>query len=285
MVVEVPDGVQLSRPLEITHIATPGEPAARAARLDIVLGANAAATVIVNAVGGQRDGETNLVIDYRVGEGARLTSVHRQREDVGAVHLASTFVCLAAGAELRQLTVAAGADFARHQSFVTFAGRGGRAELFGATMVDGIRHIDQTLVVDHAVPDCDSAELFKTAIDDRATAVFQGRILVRRDAQKTNGKMMSQALLLSEEAQMASKPELEIFADDVVCGHGSTSGQIDPTHLFYLMARGVPRREAERLLIEAFLDEAIDAVGDEAIADALKRTVSEWLAARGGGAT
>jgi Fe-S cluster assembly protein SufD len=282
VVVEIPDGVRLSKPLEITHVASPGEAAARAARVNVILGANAAATVIVNAIGGEPDGETNLVVDYRLGDGARLTAVQRQREHPGAVHLASTFARLAADTTFRHLTVAAGADFARHQSFVSFAGRGARAELYGATMVDGTRHIDQTLVVDHAVPDCVSAELFKTAIDDRATAVFQGRILVRRDAQKTNGKMMSQALLLSEEAQMASKPELEIFADDVVCGHGSTSGQIDPTQLFYLMARGVPRREAERLLIEAFLDEAIDAVGDEAIADALKRTVSAWLAARGG---
>ncbi len=284
VVVRIPDGRRLSKPVEITHIASSREANARAARVIVVLGANAAATVIVNAIGGFPASETNLVIDYRVADGARLTAVQRQGEGIGTVHIASTFTRLGANAGFRHLTVAAGADFARQQLFLSFAGSGARADLFGATMVDGTRHIDQTLVVDHAVPDCVSAELFKTAIDDRATAVFQGRIMVRRDAQKTNGKMMSQALLLSEEAQMASKPELEIFADDVICGHGSTSGQIDPTHLFYLMARGVPRREAERLLIEAFLDDAIDAIGDEAIADALKRTVSAWLAARGGDA-
>jgi Fe-S cluster assembly protein SufD len=284
VVVRIPDGVRLSKPVEITHLAVSGDAAARVARVVVVLGANAAATVVVNAVGGTPGSETNLVLDYRVGDGARLTAVQHLRESVGTGHLASTFTRLAADATFRSLTVAAGADFARQQLFLSFAGRGARADLFGATMVDGTRHIDQTLVVDHAVPDCASAELFKTAIDDRATAVFQGRIMVRRDAQKTNGKMMSQALLLSEEAQMVSKPELEIYADDVICGHGSTSGQIDPTHLFYLMARGVPRREAERLLVEAFLDEAIDAVGDEAIAEALKRTVSAWLAARGDGA-
>jgi len=110
--------------------------------------------------------------------------------------------------------------------------------------------------------------------------VFQGQIMVRPGAQKTNSKMMSQALLLSEEAEMDAKPELEIFADDVVCGHGATSGQIDRTMLFYLMARGIPRAQAERLLVEAFLAEAIDALGDAAIGDALKATASDWLAAR-----
>lgn len=285
VVVEVADGVRLSKPVEILHVATSGAPAARFARVVVNLGKDASATVVANAVGGGADGETNIVFDYRVGEGARLTVAARQAENAGTVHLASTFVRLAARAELKHLTVAAGADFARHQSFVSFGGKGAKAALYGATMIDGKRHIDQTLVVDHAVPQCDSAELFKTAIDDRATAVFQGLIMVRPDAQKTNGKMMSQALLLSDEAQMASKPELEIFADDVVCGHGATSGQIDESQLFYLMARGIPRREAERLLIEAFLDEAIDAVGDEAIAGALRRTVSAWLAKRAGQAS
>ena len=107
-------------------------------------------------------------------------------------------------------------------------------------------------------------------------------IAVERQAQKTDAKMMTRALLLSDEAQFASKPELEIFADDVRCGHGATAGNIDPTMLFYLMSRGLPRPEAERLLIEAFLDDAIDAIGDEAIAEALKGIVSGWLARRGG---
>jgi Fe-S cluster assembly protein SufD len=149
-------------------------------------------------------------------------------------------------------------------------------------MIDGSRHIDQTLLVDHAVPGCTSAEVFRTAVDGRGSGVFQGKILVRPDAQKSDGKMMSQALLLSEEAQMAAKPELEIFADDVVCGHGATSGRIDADHLFYLMARGLPRLEAERLLIEAFLDEAIDAIGEETIASALRRVVAAWAAGRAG---
>ncbi len=284
VVVSIADGVALSRPLEIVCAAADDTPRERVARLVVDLGRDAVATVVADAFGGGADSTTNLVIDYRLADGARLTAAHRQAEGP-TVHLASTFVRLGARAELRHLTVAAGSDFARHQSFVSFAGEGSRADLFGATMVDGTRHIDQTLVVDHAVPGCKSTELFKTAIDDRATAVFQGRIHVRPDAQKTDGKMMSQALLLSQEAQMASKPELEIFADDVICGHGATSGQIDATQLFYLMARGVPRREAERLLIEAFLDEAIDGLGNEAVAGALRRTVAAWLAGRAGEAT
>jgi len=279
VVVSIGDGVNLAKPLEIVHVAS-GAAAARFARVGVVLGDNAAATVVATAVGGGDGGETNVAFDYRLGRGARLAAAHCQTEGP-TVHLASTFVRLAADADIRLLSLAAGADLARHQAFVSFAGEGARAEIFGATMVDGTRHIDQTLVVDHAVPNCSSAERFKTAIDDRATAVFQGRINVRRDAQKTNGKMMSQALLLSEEAQMSAKPELEIFADDVVCGHGATVGQIDPDQLFYLMARGIPRLEAERLLIESFLGEAIDGLGVEPVAAALKGIVHAWAAGRG----
>jgi Fe-S cluster assembly protein SufD len=280
VVVRIADNARLAKPIEILHVATDSV-ATRTARINLAAGAGAVATLIVGAVGGAPESTTNLLTDFRVGEGTALTVVHHQAEGRGTVHLGSAFASLGARAALRYLSVASGGDFARHQLFLTFTGEGARADIFGATMVDGARHIDQTLFVDHAVPGCTSAELFKTAIDGRATAVFQGRIIVRPDAQKTNGKMMSQALLLSEEAQMAAKPELEIFADDVVCGHGATAGQIDDNHLFYLMARGVPRREAERLLIEAFLDEAIDALGDEAIANALKVTVVEWLERRG----
>ena len=152
-------------------------------------------------------------------------------------------------------------------------------------MLSGSQHGDQTLIVRHAEGYSQSRELFKNVVDGTAEGVFQGRIVVDQDAQKTDAKMMAQALLLTETAQFSSKPELEIFADDVQCGHGSTSGRIDDTQLFYLMARGVPRAEAEQLLIEAFLDDAIDMLKDEAVAGALKGVVSAWLKKRGGAAS
>ena len=134
----------------------------------------------------------------------------------------------------------------RHQVFVTFAGEHSKAQINGAAMIKGSQHADTTLVVDHAVPHCESRELFKTVIDGEATGVFQGKIIVRPHAQKTDGRMMSAALLLSEGGAMNNKPELEIFADDVQCAHGATCGELDEDLLFYLMARGLPKAEAER---------------------------------------
>jgi Fe-S cluster assembly protein SufD len=130
------------------------------------------------------------------------------------------------------------------------------------------------------VPHGTSRELFKTVADDEATGVFQGKIIVRPHAQKTDGRMMSAALLLSEGAAMNNKPELEIFADDVQCGHGATSGALDEDLLFYLMARGLPKAEAESLLVQAFLGEAIEAVEHEGVREALVRVIEGWLQAR-----
>jgi Fe-S cluster assembly protein SufD len=147
-------------------------------------------------------------------------------------------------------------------------------------MLKGRQHSDSTLIVEHGAPHCESRELFKTVIDDDATGVFQGKIIVPPHAQRTDGRMMSAALLLSEGGAMNNKPELEIFADDVQCGHGATCGQLDEDLLFYLMARGLPKVEAESLLIQAFLGEAVEFVENESLRDALIAYVEGWLAAR-----
>jgi Fe-S cluster assembly protein SufD len=165
--------------------------------------------------------------------------------------------------------------------FISTGGDHTRLGLYGANMIGGRQHADTTLLIDHALGGANTRVLVKSVVDDEAEGVFQGKIVVEPDAQKTDAKMMSKALLLSETAEFDAKPELEIFADDVQCGHGATTGRIDAEQLFYLMARAVPRAEAERLLIEAFLDDAVDALGDEGLAPALKRIVSDWLAKRG----
>ena len=144
-------------------------------------------------------------------------------------------------------------------------------------LLAGDQHSDVTLVVDHAVPNCESREFYKCAIDGKAKGVFQGRINVFQHAQKTDGQMMSQSLLLSDEAEMAYKPELEIFADDVQCAHGATSGQIDEELLFYLRARGIPEADARTLLILAFLSEVIEEIGDGPVVEALEERTRTWL--------
>jgi Fe-S cluster assembly protein SufD len=136
-------------------------------------------------------------------------------------------------------------------------------------------------VVDHAAPGCESREVFKSVLDGESRGVFQGKIVVRPEAQKTDGRMMTQALLLSDNAEADNKPELEIFADDVQCGHGATAGRLDDNLLFYLMARGIPAKEAEALLIQAFVGEAVDGIAHAGLREVLMGRVETWLKARG----
>jgi Fe-S cluster assembly protein SufD len=138
-----------------------------------------------------------------------------------------------------------------------------------------------TLFLDHAVPNCASREFFRAVVDDRGHSVFQGRIIVRAKAQKTDAKMMTRALLLSDEAEADNKPELEIFADDVTCGHGATSGALDEGLLFYLRARGLSEKEAQALLIQAFVGEAIESIVNDGLRELAISAAERWLAARG----
>ena len=167
----------------------------------------------------------------------------------------------------------------RNNLFATFKGEGAKLDISGAFLGRGAEHIDTTLVVDHAVPGCESRELFKGVLADRAHGVFQGKVIVRPDAQKSDGKQMAQVLMLSQDAEFDSKPELEIHADDVVCGHGSTAAEIDEDLLFYMRSRGIPVAEARALLIESFIVEAIDKVEDERVRAALAGMATRRLAA------
>ena len=268
-------------PIEIVHLTASGEPVAVATRDVVEVGANAALRLIESHRGPADVAyQVNAAIELDIGQGARVTWVRLQAESEAAQHVTSFVARLGRDATLDHLLVNAGAALSRWQAFVT-AGQGIRVAFSGATMLSGREHADMALVLNHAEPHGKSRELYKSVVDGEAEGAFQGRIVVKQGAQKTDAKMMTQALLLSDRAQFAAKPELEIFADDVQCGHGATSGRIDATQMFYLMARGIPRREAEWLLIEAFLADAIDAIGDEAIADALKAIVAAWLAKRG----
>jgi Fe-S cluster assembly protein SufD len=164
--------------------------------------------------------------------------------------------------------------------FLNFDGEDTVAGIRGATLLGGRQHADTTLLVNHVARGCQSREMFKSVLDDEAHGVFQGRIVVRRGAQKTDAKMMTRALLLSERAEADNKPELEIYADDVQCGHGATAGALDEELKFYLMARGIPAAEAEALLIQAFLGEAIEGIEHAGLREALMDSVAVWLKAR-----
>ncbi|MHB1111280.1 MAG: SufD family Fe-S cluster assembly protein, partial [Devosia sp.] len=162
--------------------------------------------------------------------------------------------------------------------FPTLSGKGAHADLTGLNLVSDGQHSDITMDASHAVPHTSSKPLFKAIARGRSKAVFQGRIVVARDAQKTDAKLMTQGLMLSDEAEILSKPELEIYADDGVCGHGSTCGAIDEEALFYLVSRGISRSGAETMLVRAFLAELLDPIEDAALHEALEAVVEGWLA-------
>ncbi len=155
------------------------------------------------------------------------------------MHLATLLFEVGRNVELRSFTFTTGAAVSRTSLYATLAGEDSKVSINGAALLKGRQHADSTLFVDHTVPGCESRELFKHVLDDQSRGVFQGKIVVRQAAQKTDGRMMSRALLLGDDAEMDNKPELEIFADDVACGHGATCGALDDDLLFYLRARGI----------------------------------------------
>ncbi len=253
-------------------------------RVIVQLAPGARATLVQSHSGPEdREYFENSVVELVLGEAAVTEHIRVQEAGNAALALSTLAVSLAARAELSSIALVSGGALSRHQVFATFAGENARLSLSGASMIKDRQHCDTTLVVDHAVPHGESRELFRTVADGSAQGVFQGKIIVRRHAQKTDGQMASNAILLSDDAGMSNKPELEIFADDVVCAHGATCGALDDEQLFYLMARGLPRAEAETLLVEAFLDEVFDKVCHEAIREALAARVSRWMQSRSRG--
>jgi Fe-S cluster assembly protein SufD len=186
-------------------------------------------------------------------------------------------------ARLEHLTVSTGLGLARAQVFCFVTGDEAQANFRAATVAIGERHADNTLVVHHDALNSTSSEIFRSAVGQGGTAVVQGRIFVEKGAQKTDARMMSNALFLDETGEVVNKPELEIFADDVACGHGATSGDLDEEMVFYLRARGISEATARRLLAEAFVIEALDRVEDETLQEALGEKLRGALDAMGGG--
>jgi Fe-S cluster assembly protein SufD len=273
-------GAAVDKPIEIQNIVTGA--GAAAVRNRVTIGGGASVKILETHRGAAGVAyQSNALTRVDAGANTTVGYARLQAEGDRAVHIGTTILDLAAPAEFKHLSVTAGSAVSRSQIFLTTGGDKVKVGLYAANMIGGKQHADSTLLIDHALPGANTRVLYKSVVDGEASGVFQGKIIVEPDAQKTDAKMMSQALLVSETAAFSAKPELEIYADDVQCGHGATSGQIDETQLFYLLARGIPLAEAERLLIEAFLDDAIDALGDEAIGEALKRTVTEWLERRG----
>ncbi len=282
MVIDVADGAVLTEPLHIVHIASGGTPAAMFTRSMLRLGKDAGATLVESyiAADGAKAYQAHDSLIVSIGNNSRLDHVRLVEDGRDAFNICSAVVTLGAHAHFNTFGMISGANVSRYQAIIAFAGEGSRVETNGVNLLNGRQHADSTLFLDHAVPHCDSREVFRAVVDDRGHSVFQGRIIVRPKAQKTDAKMMTRALLLSDEAEADNKPELEIFADDVTCGHGATTGALDESLLFYLRARGLSEKEAQALLIQAFVGEAIESIVNDDLREVAIATAQRWLEAR-----
>jgi Fe-S cluster assembly protein SufD len=283
LVIDVADGAVLTQPLHIVHIASGAAPAAMFTRSLLKVGKAASATLVESfiAADGATIYQAHDAMIVAIGDGARLDHVRLIEDSREAFNIASSLVTLGSKAHFNTFGMTSGCSASRYQAVIAVAGEGSRVETNGVNLLNGRQHADTTLFLDHAVPNGTSREVFRAVVDDRGHSVFQGRIIVRPKAQKTDAKMMTRALLLSDEAEADNKPELEIFADDVTCGHGATTGALDESLLFYLRARGLSEKAAQALLIQAFVGEAIESVVDDNLRELAIAAASRWLAARG----
>ena len=279
-VIHVAEGAALARPIHLVFVNAGAEPAAVFVRSLVVIEPGARA-MLVESHEGAGEYQVNAALELVVGDNAHVDHVKITGAGADGLHLSTLMAAIGAHARFNEFLFTTGGAVVRNQLFVRFAGEGTIAHICGASLLTGRQHADTTLVADHAVADCTSREVFKSVLDGESRGVFQGKIIVRPHAQKTDAKMATHALLLSETAEADNKPELEIFADDVQCGHGATSGDLDEDLLFYLKARGIPGTEAEALLIQAFVGEAVEeGIEHAGLRDALMDHVAAWLKAR-----
>jgi len=260
--IHIPDGVVLDEPIHLVFAGQAhGLPSVSYVRNLIVLGRNSQATIVEEYLGQERGVHfTNAVTEMVVGEGSILEHCKLQKESDGTFHFGALAVQQARSSNFTSHSIALGSALARNELRVTLNGEGAECALNGLYLVAGEQHVDNYTTIDHATPRSASRELYKGILDGSAQGVFHGRIIVRKDAQKTDAIQRNKNLLLSEKAVINTKPQLEIYADDVRCTHGATVGQVDPEAVFYLRSRGIALQDARRLLTYAFASDMIDRV-------------------------
>jgi Fe-S cluster assembly protein SufD len=279
LVLIAPRGVVLDTPVEVTFVTTDAAGAVYPRHL-VSVGDRAEAVLIERHIGGASGGFTDAVTEITLGGGANLRHYVLHAESAATIGIETVAATIGRESQYRSFALTAGGGVVRREIEVALSAPGAGCQVDGAYLVDGDRHADTTILMDHQAPHCSSRQTQKGVVDDRGHAVFQGKILVRPDAQKTDGYQLSQTILLSPNAEIDVKPELEIYADDVKCSHGATSGKLDADALFFLRARGIPKGEARALLIEGFVGGAIDEIDHIAVRDAFKASAAHWLAER-----
>lgn len=279
------DGLLLDLPagaeggaLELLSLASHAErPIAFHPRHLIRIGAGATLTLIETSLGpASAPYLHNPVFEIEVGADATLSHIRIQREGRAGFQLATVLAAVQAGGTYDNFTLNAGAKLVRNEIHVALLGPKAACHMNGAQLAGDGQHADTTTFLDHAAPDCASRQTYKTVLAGKSRGVFQGKILVRQAAQRTDGYQMNQALLLSDHAEIDAKPQLEIYADDVKCSHGATVGALDEAQLFYLRARGIPAEAARAMLVQAFLAEAIEGVTHPLAQAALAEAADGW---------
>lgn len=272
--IDVPPNTEVSDPMHII-MECEGD-AFYSVHTAIRIGANSSLTLIEDH---RSTGHfwKNRMSHIMLEPGAKLTHVRVQEDSAEAVYTQNTNVTVAKDAIYEHVCLYTGAALSRNQARVVLKEPGASCYINCVNLMRGKQHTDTTVLIEHLAPHCQSHQNIRTILDDQAHGVFQGKIHVHPPAQKTDGFQMSKALILSEGAEMDTKPELEIYADDVKCSHGATTGRMDEEPLFYMQSRGIGRDEAKALLVEAFAAEALDIVADRPWFDMLSERVRKWL--------
>jgi Fe-S cluster assembly protein SufD len=271
----VGDGVAFERPIEVIHVAQPAQRATAAyPRTFVVVGRGGRAVVVERYLSaGEGSYFNNAVTEIVVGEEAALDHIKLQQEGPSAFHIANTQFVQAQRSRLSTHILTFGGRWSRNETRVRFDGEHCEATVNGLYLASGRQHVDHQTILDHAKPNCTSHELYKGILDGQAHGVFNGKIFVRKDAQKTDAKQTNKVLLLSDDATIDTKPQLEILADDVKCTHGATVGQLDAEQLFYLRSRGLGEQAARALLTFAFANDVVGRIPIEALQQELEQVI------------
>ena len=285
-VLRIPPNVEVAEPIHLLFYSDPaGRPRMSNPRVLVVAGPNSRARIVESYAGSARSRYfTNAVTEFAVGPGAIIDHYRLQRESVQAFHVSTTEVRLARDSRFSSHSVTIGGGLVRNEVNVVLDGEGVDCTLNGVYLAGGDRLVDNHTAIDHAKPNCTSHEIYKGILGGRAKGVFNGKILVRPDAQKTDAKQTNKVLLLSDDSQINTKPQLEIFADDVKCTHGATVGQLDEDSLFYLRSRGIDREAARKMLIYAFAGDIVSRIALDPVRSRLDAVLLSELAEGGMGA-
>jgi len=274
--IRVARGAVIPEPIEIFYVTTAAEePIATHPRALFLIDANAQCTIVERYLGvGEGVYFTNAVTEIVAADGAVVDHYKVQQEAISAYHVGTTQASIGPSANFSSTSISLGGALVRNDANAVLSG-GSEGTLNGLYIVNGAQHVDNHTIIDHTQPHANSHEVYKGILDGKSHAVFNGKIFVRKDAQKTDSKQTNKNLVLSDDAVVDTKPELQILADDVRCTHGATIGQLDAEALFYLQSRGIGKREAQSLLTFAFAKDVVDRIKVQSLRDSLEQILFE----------